>query len=424
MIVPSIDLSGGKAVQLRQGRELVLEDDRPVELAKAFTRFGETAVIDLDAALGHGDNEALIEEICRVAECRVGGGIRSIDKAVRIVSGGARRVIVGTMAFTENGVNRRFLEKLSEAIGKRRIIVAVDSLGDEIVTEGWRRNTGLNVMRVLEEIEPYASELLFTCVEQEGLMEGPDMQAIMRVREATNLPVTAAGGVSSTADVEALSKSGLNIQLGMAVYTGALSLPDAFIASLNWKSGLLPTITVDTAFQVLMLAYSSRQSLANAFKTGMGCYYSRSRGQLWVKGETSGNTQHLVRVRADCDRDALLMVVRQDGNACHTGSYSCFGDRRFSLNELYSVARERIMNPREGSYTASLTDQVLKDKIMEEALELAEAGTGRETIWEAADLLYFVTVKLAKSGVSIEAVMDELGRRRRDPRPLAARRRS
>ncbi len=415
MIIPSIDLMGAKAVQLRQGREKVIEKDNPVALAQEFKRFGEIAIVDLDASIGGGSNDRVIKEICRVAECRVGGGIRSIEKAKEVINWGAEKIIIGTKAFENRGVNHSFMKALNVAVGKNRVIIAIDTLYGEIVTHGWRFKTGLDFNTVLKEVETYASELLFTCVEREGLMKGMDFNSIKMLRAAVGIPVTVAGGIATLKEIEKLSRLGVNIQLGMALYTGKISLPEAFISSLKWENDLIPTITVDTASQVLMLAFSSRESLKRSFETERAWYYSRSRRKLWMKGETSGNFQSFLKIRTDCDSDALLMTVDQRGNACHTGKYSCFGSKSFSLNELYDVIKERLENPSSTSYTSTLTNEILREKIKEEASELVEAGEEEEIIWEAADLLYFICVMLAKREVSLDKVLNELKRRRRGP---------
>ncbi len=418
MMIPSIDISEGKAVQLRQGREKVLERDDPFGLAADLSRYGEIAVIDLDAAMGKRDNESLVGELCRTAECRVGGGIRSVAKARRLIARGAAKVIVGTRAFRENGVDEEFLSELTGAVGRERIVIALDNVRGSIVVDGWRRDSGLGVAAVVKAAEPFASEFLFTRVEREGLMGGTDMAAVRELAAATRIPVTAAGGVSTTAEIGELAALGVSVQLGMALYTGAISLGAAFAAALDWKrtAGLVPTVVQDTASQVLMVAWSSRESLARTFETGRAWYFSRSRNRLWMKGESSGNVQEFVRIRTDCDGDTLLLTVRQRGAACHTGRYSCFGDKVFSLSELGDVIRERLDSPVSGSYTASLTETRVKEKILEEAAELVEARRKDDVVWEAADVLYFVCVLLAKCGIPLDDVNGELRRRRRGPR--------
>jgi phosphoribosyl-ATP pyrophosphohydrolase/phosphoribosyl-AMP cyclohydrolase len=275
MLIPSIDLAGGKVVQLKQGRDKVLERDDPLGLAGEFSRYGEIAVIDLDAAMGRGDNESLVRELCRAAECRVGGGVRIVEKARRLVSLGAARIIVGTRAFRAGGVDGEFLADLARAVGKEKIIVALDNVRGRIVVDGWRRDSGLGVHSVLEAAEPFASEFLFTRVDREGLMEGTDLAAVRDLTAATRVPVTAAGGVSTAGEIGELAAAGASVQLGMALYTGALTPGAAFAAVLDWRKteGLVPTVVQDTASQVVMAAWSSRESLARTFETGRAWYH-------------------------------------------------------------------------------------------------------------------------------------------------------
>lgn len=412
MVIASIDLMNGNAVQLVGGKEKVLERDNPLESAKSFDRFGEIAVIDLDAALGNGENRETIKQICRVAQCRVGGGIRTVEQAREMVSLGARKIFIGSKAFENNAVNVSFLESLARSIGKERVIVAVDSRDREIVINGWRTSTGLDLFDTAKTLEPYVSELLFTCVEKEGKMGGTDMDAVRELRAVFSKPLTAAGGVNSLAEIEALAKMGVDVQLGMALYTGKIQLEDAFVCSLNWKQPLLPVVTVNREGQVLMQAYADREAVEKTFETGTMYYYSRSRERLWKKGETSGNVQTVVRLRADCDRDSILAEVDQTGSACHLGNYSCFGDRPFSLEQLYGVIADRFSNPVPGSYTASLDGEEVREKLLEEVREVVEAEGRDEVVWEAADVLYFLLVLLQKEGVVLDDVLAELRRRR------------
>ncbi len=410
MVIPSIDLMNGRAVQLKGGRELVLEKNDPVSLAKEFDRYGEIAVVDLDAALGRGENIKIIKEICGFADCRVGGGIRSVEKARLLVSYGARKVIVSSKVFENGKINFGFLEDLNRSIGWYRTMVAIDVKGEEIFVKGWRERTGLNVFETVKKLEKYASEFLFTDIDREGSLSGLNFEKIEKLKSATDAKITVAGGVKDLEDLKKLK--GVDAQVGMAVYTGKIDLKEAFIELLNWKTELLPTITQDHTGQVLTLAYSNRESLRRAFETGKMWYYSRSREKLWMKGETSGNYQYLIKVRADCDRDTILATVRQKGVACHLGSYSCFGDKRFSLQELYEIVQDRLRNPGPGSYTATLDDKKVREKLLEESKEVVEARTREEIIWEAADVLYFLTVLLARENVTIDDVLRELRRRR------------
>jgi phosphoribosyl-ATP pyrophosphohydrolase/phosphoribosyl-AMP cyclohydrolase len=436
MVIASIDIKGGKVVQLRQGSELVLQRDNPRELAEEFDRYGEVAVIDLDAAMGSGENRELVKSLLRLAECRVGGGIRTAEQARELVSLGAKKIIIGSAAFRVPGkkgnsppaggevfgVNREFLETLVKKIGRERIIVAVDAKGAagegyEILVDGWKTSTGLPLVETARAVAPYVSEILFTCVDREGTMTGIDLNPVKKLREALSCGLTAAGGFSSPEEVRAAAALGCDVQLGMALYTGKITLADAFAGSLNWEKaapsgGLLPVIAQSPDGQVLMTGFADPEAVAESFRRGKLCFHSRSRNKLWMKGESSGNTLKLLRLRADCDRDALLAVVEPAGPVCHTGAYSCFGtDRRYTWEYLQAIIAERFRNPSPGSYTATLDDELVREKVMEEAGEVCTAKTHDEIVWEAADLLYFTTALITRAGVGVGEVLDELDRR-------------
>ncbi|MBQ2117985.1 MAG: bifunctional phosphoribosyl-AMP cyclohydrolase/phosphoribosyl-ATP diphosphatase HisIE [Clostridia bacterium] len=192
------------------------------------------------------------------------------------------------------------------------------------------------------------------------------------------------------------------------------------------EKGLIPAIVQDAATrEVLTLAYMNRESLALSLERGLCCFWSRSRKELWLKGETSGNYQHIVSVTADCDGDALLVLVEPDGPACHTGEASCFhdplwesGERQdFTLSALMALLRDRKENPKEGSYTTYLFDKGL-DKILkkvgEESTEVIIAGKAqdkKETVYEIADLVYHVMVLMVEAGIPLEAIRRELAGR-------------
>jgi phosphoribosyl-ATP pyrophosphohydrolase/phosphoribosyl-AMP cyclohydrolase len=429
MVIASIDIQDGKVVQLRQGAELVLQRDNATELAVEFDRYGEVAVIDLDAAMGKGSNRAMIAPLLRTAECRVGGGIRTPEQAAELVSLGARKIIVGSNAFRdpakkgEFAVNTAFLAAMADKIGRERLIVAVDARNGEIVVDGWKTPTGLDLVAAAKAVEPYAGELLCTCVEREGTMTGVDFDPARKLRVAVSCRVTIAGGISTLGEIEELAALGCDAQLGMALYTGNINLANAFSVSLNWKKGegggphnapnaLLPLIVQSPDGQVLMTGFTDREALGETFSRGNVCLYSRSRNRLWMKGETSGNTLKLVRLRADCDRDALLAVAEPAGPVCHTGAWSCFAaDRTYTWEFLQAIIAERFRNPTPGSYTAALDDELVREKVMEEAGELCAAKTHEEIVWEAADVLYFATALITRAGVSVREILDELDRR-------------
>ena len=408
MLIPSIDLSGGKAVQLRRGRDLVLTSERdPRELAVEFSRVGEIAVIDLDAARGQGDNLPLVEELCGLAPCRVGGGIRDVERARRLLRAGARQLIIGTMA------DPVFLSELPPG----RVMVALDSEGGQVVDQGWTNSTGETPLARAERLAPHVSGFLYTQVDREGSELGIDMAKVKALVDATKRPVTAAGGINKVTEVVALDQMGVDAQVGMALYKGTFTPGECLVAVMDFASskGMIPTIIQDVRDgRVLMFAHSTPETLREAIDKGETILHSRKRGR-WKKGEESGNTQRLVRVEVDCDRDTLLFTVDPAGPACHRGTESCFGGRPFSLRRLEEIIAQRARAAPEGSYTkALLSDPVTrKAKLIEEATELADAPNAENARWEAADLLYHAMVELAARGLKLREVIAELEARQR-----------
>jgi phosphoribosyl-ATP pyrophosphohydrolase len=413
VIVPSIDLMGGRAVQLRRGREFVLDGGDPLERLEEFSLAGEVAVVDLDAAMGRGSNADLVRAMVRRAPCRVGGGIRDAETAIAWLDAGAARVVLGTAAVPE----------VLARLPRERVLAAVDAQRGEVVVDGWRRPTGRSVEDAVRELAPLVGGFLFTQVEHEGGLAGFDLDRVRRVVAAADgVRVTAAGGVTTPADVAALDREGVDAQVGMALYTGKMSLADAFAAPL--PDGLWPTVVTDESGAALGLAWSDPESLRTAFAERRGVYRSRSRGTLWRKGETSGAVQRLLRVDADCDRDALRFVVRQEGQGfCHQATRSCWG-QDFTLAALERVVRDRAANAPAGSGTARLLGnaELLRAKLLEESAELAGAQGRESTVHEAADLAYLLLTALVRGGGTLEDVVAELARRNRrvSRRPMAA----
>jgi len=226
MIVPCIDLMDGKVVQLVQGREKALEVDSADEMIERFAAFPEIQVIDLDAALGRGSNDDLVRHIASKAAVRVGGGVRSVARAEALLAQGATKVIIGTSAFTKSGIDEVFLGALRNAVGRDRIIVALDSKAGRIVVKGWQEATAFTAEEVLHSLEPYCGGFLCTYVDQEGMLIGTDLEWFRRLRAATNLEITAAGGITTMDDVRALLAMNVRAALGMAIYTGRLGLAE------------------------------------------------------------------------------------------------------------------------------------------------------------------------------------------------------
>ncbi|MBX3365605.1 MAG: phosphoribosyl-ATP diphosphatase [Phycisphaeraceae bacterium] len=411
MIIPSIDLMDGRAVQLAQGRHHVLDAGDPLPFAEKFGRTGEIAVVDLDAAFGRGDNREMMLELLQLAPCRVGGGIRDVATARAWLDAGATRVVIGTAANPE----------VLGALPRDRVIAALDAYDGEVVIEGWRTGTGVRVGDRMRELSPYVTGFLVTSVEREGMLAGVDVAHAMELRAiAGDRELTIAGGVRSVEEIAELDRLGIDAQIGMALYSGRFTVADALIAMLqsDRPDGLWPTVVVDESGAVLGLAYSNAESLRAAIDEGRGVYWSRSRQSVWRKGESSGNLQHLLRVELDCDRDAIRFLVRQSNGFCHRGTRTCFGEAvwqrtgiDFLMQKLSSAARNGSCDP--DSYTARLLGdrRLLNAKICEEAEELTKAVSYAEVVHEAADVLYFTLVKMAASGVLWQDVVKELDRR-------------
>lgn len=430
MVISSIDLKNGHVVQLKNGKELVLQRDDADALIAQFDMFGEVAVIDLDAALGNIDakgnteNTHLLKSLLHRGNVRTGGGIRSVKRAKELISLGAEKVIIGSAAWKSNPVdgesvlNEEFLNELAAAIGKDRIIISVDAINGKIAVKGWTETVDIPLVEGAKQAEKFCSELLFTCVEKEGCMQGTNMDYVRALREAVKCRVVVAGGVSSVQEIKELEKLHCDVQLGMALYTGKVDLKEAFVECLDFeKSSLIPMIAQSVNGEVLMQGYVNAEAVRKSFDCGRLTFWSRSRNELWTKGDTSGNVLQVVRMRADCDRDCILATVLPTGPACHTGSWTCFTsaiDEKSSMGRLYNVIADRFANPKPGSYTATLDNKRVREKVEEEAEELCEAEGKEEVIWEAADLLYFVNVLMYKEGVSWKDVYDELDRRHKE----------
>jgi len=444
MLIPSIDILNARAVQLVGGdpSSVTIDAGDPLAVAERFAVLGEIAVIDLDAALGRGTNAPAIREIARRFPVRVGGGIRSVESAREWLDAGAHRVILGTAATPD----------VLSQLPRERTIAALDARHDEVVVEGWQRATGASILERIAALRAHAGGFLVTFVEREGRMEGTDLdRARAVVHAAGDARVTIAGGITTADEIAALDRLGADAQVGMAIYSGALDPADAFAAVLRTTDErrdrgdgtqssqrgtadraadssprpprspsapsaffpLWPTVVCDEAGNTLGLVYSSPESLRAAVAERRGVYFSRSRNALWRKGESSGDTQELIRIDADCDRDTLRFTVRQRGRGfCHTGTRTCFGDAR----GLHALAR-RLAAPPESRDPASYTTRLLRDppllaaKLREEAAELADARTPDEVTHEAADILYFTLARLAAAGIPLEAVERELDRR-------------
>src|SRR5262245_27070940 len=224
MLIPSIDLQSGAVVQLVQGERLAMKDDDVFRWVRRFERYPKVQVIDLDAAMGIGDNLALVRRIAGALSCRVGGGVRTVERARDLLDAGAQQVIAGSSLFRNGEPDLAFASALRDGVGRERVIAAVDSRGGKVVVHGWKTALPLTAADAVRALEPYCDEFLYTHVDTEGLMGGTDMDAILEVRRATTRRVTAAGGITTQKEIDDLDALGIDAVVGMAIYTGTLKV--------------------------------------------------------------------------------------------------------------------------------------------------------------------------------------------------------
>jgi phosphoribosylformimino-5-aminoimidazole carboxamide ribotide isomerase len=225
VLIPSIDLQGGAVVQLVQGERLAIKDDDVFRWVRRFERFPAVQVIDLDAAMGRGDNLPIVRQIASALACRVGGGIRTVPLAEAVLGAGARQIIAGSALFKDGRPNLAFAKSLADAVGVERVIAAVDSRGGRVVIHGWKTPLDLTAVEAVRALEAYCGEFLYTHVDTEGLMGGTNLEAVLAVRQATTRRVTAAGGITTEQEIDDLARAGIDAVVGMAIYTGRLD-PD------------------------------------------------------------------------------------------------------------------------------------------------------------------------------------------------------
>lgn len=222
MLIPSIDLMGGKIVQLVQGKRKALEFDDFDTWVRRFSKYPLVQLIDLDAAIGTGNNVELVREIARQLPCQVGGGIRSVTAAEAALAAGARRVIIGSALFAQEKLNKDFAEGMAGAVGARRLVFALDAIGGRVATHGWRKVTEVSPLQMVRALEPWCDAFLYTNVETEGLLQGFPQEVIRPLRDATARQLIAAGGIRSQKEIDGLHAIGVDAVVGMAIYKGLL----------------------------------------------------------------------------------------------------------------------------------------------------------------------------------------------------------
>lgn len=463
-VVPCLDILNGKVVK-GVNFEGMRELGCPSELALRYSRDGADEIVLLNIAGTSDGIFNLIKVLGDIASkvnvpIAVGGGVNSTDQMRALLMAGASKVSVNSAAVKDPDL----ISHASSLFGRSAVISAIDAkrCGDnkwEVMVNGGKSGTGIDAVQWAKEVESRgAGEILLTSVDADGVKDGYDIALTRSIADAVSIPVTASGGVGSLDHfLSGITEGHASAVLAASVFhTGTYTVEqvksylvahnvkvmknESFefdVDSLKFNSdGLIPAIVQDCdTKEVLMMAWMNGESLSKTLESGQTWFWSRSRGKLWHKGETSGNVQSVRNVKADCDMDTLLITVKQTGVACHTGNRTCFfnevaGNEHFPcdaapeascdiLNEVYDVLIDRRDNPSEGSYTSTLMakglDRILK-KIGEEAGEFiiaAKNDVDEETVWELADLWFHSMVVLAKLNIPVSAIYQELSRRRK-----------
>jgi phosphoribosylformimino-5-aminoimidazole carboxamide ribotide isomerase len=225
VLIPSIDLMGGKIVQLVQGSRKELEFDDFEGWANRFAKFRLVQLIDLDAAMGRDPNSKLIEFFVKRLPCQVGGGIRTLEAARTVLELGAQRVIFGSALILDDQINIAFAKQIASEIGEDKLVFGVDSKGGKVAIRGWREMTAISPLKMIQALDPFCSAFLYTHIDTEGLMTGLPLETIRPLREATSKQLIVAGGIATSAEVEQLHTMGIDAVVGMALYSGRMSLP-------------------------------------------------------------------------------------------------------------------------------------------------------------------------------------------------------
>jgi phosphoribosylformimino-5-aminoimidazole carboxamide ribotide isomerase len=224
MLIPSIDLMGGKIVQLVQGKKKALEFDDFEPWLERFAKYPLVQVIDLDAAMGQGDNRALVQSLFRRLPCQVGGGIRTVERAQEMLADGALRVIVGSSLIKDGSIQEAFAEKLAGRLGVNKLIFAVDSRGGKVAVRGWRQITDISAAQMMRALEPWCYGFLYTHIDTEGLLLGMPLDVVAELRSATDKRLIVAGGIRTQDEVDRLDAMGVDAVVGMAIYLELLKV--------------------------------------------------------------------------------------------------------------------------------------------------------------------------------------------------------
>ena len=375
---------------------LKIDDNFIINYAKSINYFGSIVI-------NNCPSNNLLKRICSVAECYLmmkSPNLESIKLGLQI---GVKKFIIP----------EKEIKKINKKISKN-IIMARITLKDKSVFDDDVNTLKEEFSAIFKRLEPYCSEFLIDWDNKLNI----DKNTVLKIADSissvveTQLTFLDPNGQNS----KELENKGINPFVISSNVFSEKEMLKIFKSILNFQKqgGLIPTVVQDDHNQILMLTYSSQDSLTQALIQKQGIYFSRSRKSIWIKGKTSGNYQKLCQVRYDCDQDTLLFIVHQLGFACHLRRYSCFEDRKFGFLDLYELIEDRIKNPVPNSYTSKISkdEKLIIEKIREETYELANYADQENLVWEIADLVYFILILMAKKGIKIQDILNELWKRR------------
>ncbi len=351
-LYPAIDIKDGQCVRLKKGlfNDVTVYSDKPYEIARGFEQDGAKFIhtVDLDGALkGRGVNADTIRKIVSSVNIPVqmGGGVRTLENIKEVLDLGVYRVIIGTKAVE----NPDFIKQAIDKFGPEHIVVGVDAKDGLVAVEGWEKvsdKTALSLALAMKDMG--VQTIVYTDISKDGMLQGPNIEQTKLLSDKTGINIIASGGMSCVQDLKNINDAGIHgAIIGKALYENRINLKDAvdmfesgssvieaskkLNTSLSFSDfklnsdGLIPVVVQDYVNnEVLMVAYMNEEAYNYTVNTGVMTYYSRSRQELWIKGETSGHYQYVSSLDIDCDNDTILAKVRQIGAACHTGNRSCF----------------------------------------------------------------------------------------------------
>ena len=376
--------------------QLKIDENFIINYAKSINYFGSVVVSNISS-------HSLLKGICKVAECNLVMNSPKLVTIKSVLQKGVKKVIIP----------EKEVENISQNVSKN-IIIARITLREKLLLNNDLIDLKNELKENINRVVPYCSEFLIDYDKDLNIDESTVLAVIDYITDFNNYPLTFLD--TNNKFTEILEKKGVNPFICSSEIFKEKEMLQILISALDFQKleGLIPTIVQDEHNQILMLSFSSQASLTQALIQKKGIYYSRSRKSIWIKGETSGNHQTLNKVRYDCDQDALLFNVRQEGVACHLQRYSCFGNKEFKLSDLYDIIQDRILNPVTNSYTSKISkdERLIIEKIKEESNEVINYTNDENLSWEIADLLYFVLVLMVKKGIKLKDILNELWSRR------------